>query len=58
MELHLWSVVMVFVAIAFNSMMEPTILSILYNPGILLCIPILIANNKYPLALKAKTVEG
>ena len=35
------SIVVIFTAIALNAMMEPCILSILYNPGILLCIPIL-----------------
>lgn len=53
-ELHLWSIVVIFVAIAFNSMMEPTILSILYNPGILLSIPVLYKVCVVPTALHEK----
>lgn len=56
-ELHLWSMVIVFIAIALNSMMEPTILSILYNPGVLSIIPILFKESGYIWKYKTNVIR-
>lgn len=44
--LNEWSLLAIYMSIALNACIEPCVLSVLYNPAILMCVPMMLQSNK------------
>lgn len=50
--LNEWSLLAIYMAIALNACIEPCVLSILYNPAILMCVPMILQSTNERLSVK------